>query len=183
MSRRLAILLILVALPCFAQQGPGNDCTIAGTWYGGSVVAYQMTIIPIAPAGRFVVITEPGFTDGKLSTLYSETVVKNGDSYEGGGIQFYSEDPSFATEPPTLGKLPDVRAVWSTMKLTDCNTLSNYIPFFGLYFSSGIWSGKTIPFTTPLDVDLVVILNDGKAIQETYHRMPTAKPPAELMHK
>ena len=187
MLRRIVVVFILVAIssfvsPCFAQQGQGNECTIAGNWIGGSVVAYQMTIIPINPSGHYMVLTQPGFTEGTLATMFTQTVVKHGDVYEGGGVQLYSENPAFASGPPTLFLMPDVHVLWSSMKLTDCNTLTTSIPFFGLYFADGIFSGTTVPFVTPLDVDLVNVLNGGMPITESYRRLPTTKPAPELMH-
>jgi hypothetical protein len=56
MSRRFLVLLVLLAnVPCLTQPGAGNDCTLAGTWYGGSVVAYQLTIVPSVPAGHYTI--------------------------------------------------------------------------------------------------------------------------------
>ena len=71
MCRHLLFLLILTALTCVAQPGMGNDCTIAGTWYGGSVVAYQMTVTqhsegkftPTTPAGHYIVMAEPMYVN------------------------------------------------------------------------------------------------------------------------
>ena len=60
---RLVVFLVVAALPCLAQPGMGNDCTIAGTWYGGSVVAYQMTVTPTTPAGHYIVMAEPMYVN------------------------------------------------------------------------------------------------------------------------
>jgi hypothetical protein len=85
--------------------------------------------------------------------------------------------------------MPDINAVWSSMKLVDCNTIENRIPFFGVYFGSKIWQpgvnwldpGKT-PLRDDPDVDLLDILAGGMPIVETYHRLfPTVNP--TLLHK
>ncbi len=183
MSRRfLLLLVILFAVASVAQQGPGNECTIAGTWYGGSVVAYQMTIIPIQPAGHYMVLTQAGFTDAKFTTMYSGISEKKGDGYEGTFMQFYSDNEAFTTAPPTILLFPDLRVGYSIMKLTDCNTISNYIPFFGVYFGYRVWAGEVTPFVSPLDFDFLDLLSNGKPIRETYHRIPNSINPALLHH-
>jgi hypothetical protein len=161
----------------------GSDCGIAGTWYGGSVVAYQMTIIPTVWPDRYTVYSDPMFTDGTKNTLYTGTLVKRGQLYEGSLLQMTSNDPAFATFPPTLGLMPDINAGWVSMKLVGCNTVSSLIPFFGLYLSNSVWTGQKTPMIDAPDVDLLNVLNGGKPIIETYHRLPATVNRALLHHE
>ena len=191
MIRRLFLIAILVvAATCFAQQGGGNACTPAGTWYGGSVVSYQMTIVPAGPAGHYIITAQGMYKNAALNTTYSGELVKVGNKYEGSMMQLSTPDTDFLNAPP-IWKLPNVFAGWSTMELVDCNTLKNVIPFFGIYFASSVWSinpGEPLAWTnlkTPLvdapDVDLVNVLGGGHPIIESYHRLGTAVNPA-LLH-
>jgi len=74
----------------------GNDCTIASTWYGGSVVAYQMTVTPTTPAGHYIVMAEPMYVNPQapLAAKYTGQLIKKADVYEG-SILPLSGDKSF----------------------------------------------------------------------------------------
>jgi len=197
MCRHLLFLLILTALTCVAQPGMGNDCTIAGTWYGGSVVAYQMTVTPTTPAGHYIVMAEPMYVNPQapLAAKYTGQLIKKADVYEG-SILSLSGDKSFINLPPgTNPKMPDLEVGWETMKLVDCNTIQNTIPFFGIYFGAGIWQPGTpwtgvqwaadgkVPLRDAPDIDLIPILTgDVKPILETYHRLTTTINPNFLHH-
>ena len=190
----LGLLVLLAICPCFAQQGEGNGCTPAGTWYGGSAVAYQMTITPAGPAGHYMVTAQPMYKNSVMSTLYTGMSVKNSNVYEGNGMSLSTQDPAFLNPPP-IGKLPDIVVGWFVMQMVDCNTIKNTIPFLGVYFGASIWQPGTpwtginwlpnakIPLLSPPDVDLIPVLTGGtKPIVETYHRLPETVNPA-LLHK
>ena len=117
MCRHLLFLLILTALTCVAQPGMGNDCTIAGTWYGGSVVAYQMTVTPTTPAGHYIVMAEPMYVNPQapLAAKYTGQLIKKADVYEG-SILSLSGDKSFINLPGTNPKMPDLEVGWETMQ-------------------------------------------------------------------
>jgi len=211
MYRHLLCLLIVAAVPCLAQpevgtrwngstltpSSIGNDCTIAGTWYGGSAVAYQLTITPSIPVGHFIIAAEPMYVNPQapLATKFTGQLVKRANVYEGSMLSL-SGDKSFIDLPPaTNPKMPDLQVGWISMKLVDCNTIQNTIPFFGLYFGAGIWqpgtpwtgvqwaaSGK-VPLSDAPDVDLIPVLTGGvKPILETYHRLATKINPNLLHH-
>ena len=178
-------LLVTATNGAFAQQGKGNECTIAGTWYGGSVVAYSMTITQSGPAGHYVTYAEGMYKTSILSTGYAGTLAKKGDKYEGSGMALETSRPEYLNPPP-FEAMPDLVAAWFSAELVDCNTLRNTIPFFGTYFGSGIWkpgspwtgvnwtSGGKVPMVDAPDVDLIPILTgDTKPIVETYHRLPS----------
>jgi len=60
-SGKLVLLvgLVLASSQLLSQEVRGrHGCDISGAWYGGSVVAYHMTIIPASPAGHYIVFAE-----------------------------------------------------------------------------------------------------------------------------
>jgi hypothetical protein len=63
--------------------------------------------------------------------------------------------------------MPDINAGWVSMKLVDCNTVSNVIPFFGMYFAANVWNSQKTPMIDAPDVDLLDILSNDKPIVET----------------
>jgi hypothetical protein len=187
-SRWLAVVFLFVGSPCLAQQGPGSECTPAGSWYGGSVVAYQMTIVPSGPAGRYTVIFEGMYKNSVMNTQITGRLVRKGRFYEGSLLSLITADPDFLNPPP-IGKMPDLTVGWTVLEMLDCHTIRNVIPFFGHYFAGNIWSpgitwalpGK-VPLWDPPDLDLLDILAGGHPIVETYRRLPETVNPALLHH-
>jgi hypothetical protein len=180
---------MLSSSPLLADSpGSPRPCDLAGTWYGGSVVAYQMTIIPAAVPDHYTVFAQGMYKDGVMNTVYSGQVARKHNRYEGPLMQLSTSDPDFLNPPP-IGKMPDITAVWSSMKLVDCNTVENRIPFFGVYFAANIWQpgvdwiapGKT-PLLDAPDVDLLNVLAGGMPIVESYHRLLKGVNPS-LLHK
>lgn len=199
---RFSLLLALfAALPCIAQQGVGNRCTPAGTWYGGSVVAYHMTIVPTVPAGHYTIYFQGMYKASAITSVVTGSLVKRGDVYEGNMLSL-TGDNSFVDQPPgTNGKMPDLNVGWLSIKMLDCNTLLNTIPFFGVYlgppspFGKGIWEPGTpvsgvkwvgdgkVPLLDAPDIDLIPVLTgDTKPIVETYHRLWQTVNPSLLHH-
>ncbi|HET8824776.1 MAG TPA: hypothetical protein VFM77_06585, partial [Terriglobales bacterium] len=105
----LSALLVIVSVGALAQQGKRNDCTIAGTWYGGSVVAYSLTITQSGPAGHYVTYGEGMYKTSILSTGYAGTLARNGDKYEGSGMALETSNPEYLNPPP-FQTLPDLVA-------------------------------------------------------------------------
>lgn len=180
--------LLLSSSQLWSQEGRQRrpSCDLSGTWYGGSVVAYQMTIIPAASENQYIVLFEGMYKNSVMNTLFSGEIAKRENLYAGSIMQLSTSDPDFLNPPP-IGKMPDIIAGWTSVEFVDCNTIKNTIPFFGLYFSNNIWQpgivwnaeGK-IPLVDAPDVDLLDILNGGRPIVETYHRLPKAIEPAVL---
>jgi hypothetical protein len=194
LGRLLAAGLLLIATAsAFAQQRKGNDCTLAGVWYGGSAVSYLMTVTPTGSAGHYTVVFEGMFKNAVMNTNFNMTLKNRGKKYEGSGVALMTKDPAFLNPPP-LEKMPDLIAGWFSMQLVDCNTIKNTIPFLGYYFGPGIWqpgtetsgvkwvAGSKVPLLDPPDIDVIPILTGGpKPIVETYHRLPT-KVNRNLLH-
>ena len=120
----IIVLIIGLAASVSAQQGKGNNCNITGTWYGGSVVAYKMTISENVPGGTYTVVFEGMYKNSVMNTTYTTTLVRKGNRYEGSGLALVTQDPDFLNPPP-IGKLPDILVGWFSMDLLDCNTIKN----------------------------------------------------------
>ncbi len=204
LRRSLVFLVLLTAVCCVAQMhsqlqpvahpGFGNDCTPAGSWYGGSVVGYQLTIVPTNPAGRYTTFGQGIYKASAITATITGEISRKGNVFEGSFLSLTGDD-SFVNLPPAAnGKMPDLEVGWEVVKMLDCNTLQVTIPFFGSYFATNIWQpgspwgGPTwlnlkVPFVDPPDIDWIPILtNDTKPIVETYHRVPDKINPA-LLHK
>ena len=197
MRRLCCIALGTIALTlgvAVAQQGKGNPCTLAGVWYGGSVVGYRITIIPAGPADQYTVLTEAMYKNTVMTTMWTGQITKHGKNYEGAISALNTQDPAYLNPPP-FTNLPDIAAGWFTFELIDCNTIKSTIPFLGLYLGAGIWQPGTpwtginwlpnakVPMHDPPDVDLIQFLTgDVKPIIETYHRVSRTVNPA-LLHK
>lgn len=194
MMRDVLVLLLAAAMPCLAKQGEGNGCTLAGTWYGGSVVAYFMTITPAGPDGQFATTGQGMYKNSVMSTAFAGTLEKKGKVYEGPTASLTTNDPAYLSPPP-MSNLPDIAVAWLSVEMVDCNTLRTTIPFYGIYFGAFIWKPGTpwtginwvpnpkVPLATAPDVDLIPILTGNvKPIVETYHRvLETVNP--HLLHK
>lgn len=186
--RLFALVIFACAVPCLSQTGPATECTPAGTWYGGSVTAYQLTIVPVAPAGHYSFIFQGMYKEPAPYVITAHPtgeIVKNGRLFEGPMLSL-AADSSVADNPGTAAKMPDLLAGWVSMEMVDCNTIRNTIPFFGLYFASptqlppelfppfgvntpGIWLPGTpwtgvnwingkVPFVDAPDVDMIIAL-------------------------
>jgi len=183
-----SFLLLGVAAHGFAQQGAGNSCTPAGVWYGGSVVAYKLTVVPLVPAGHYTVIFEGMYTNSAMKTTYSGQVEKKGDVYEGSLLALTTQNPAFLTSPPP-NEMPDLVAAWMSLRMDDCNNMTNTMPFLGLYGGAGIWqpggpvwlNGKK-PMIDPPDFDLLDFLTEGHPAVERYRRLPN-NVNRSLLHK
>ncbi len=148
-----------------AQRARARDCSPAGVWYGGSVVAYQLTITATGRPGHFSTLAQGMFRNAVMNTAYTGELLRKGDRYEGPLMQLTTADTAFMQPPPT-GKMPDINAGWGIVEMIDCNTIRNTIPFFGTYAGAGIWqpgvvwtSGGKVPLVDPPDVDLLNVLN------------------------
>ena len=185
---------LMLSITAVAEQGKGVPCTLAGVWYGGSVVAYRITITPAGPAGHYQVLTEGMYKNAVMTTMWSGQIEKHGKQYVGTMSALNTQDPAY-NGPPPFANLPDIAAGWFTFELLNCNTMKSTIPFLGLYFGPGIWQPGTpwsginwlpnakVPMQDPPDVDLIPVLTgDVKPIVETYHRVSRTVN-ASLLHK
>lgn len=197
----ITVLIVSLATGALAEQGKGNNCSITGTWYGGSTVAYKMTISENIPAETYTVVFEGMYKSSVMNTTYTTTLVRKGNRYEGSGLALITQDPDFLNPPP-IGKLPDILVGWFSIDLLDCRTIRNTIPFLGMYFGAaipgvtlGIWqpgtpwsgiawvAGAKAPMIDPPDVDMIPVLTgDVKPIVETYRKVPNKVNPA-LLHQ
>lgn len=166
----LAIVLLLVAvIPCLAQ-GFGNECTPAGTWYGGAPdpnpptlhsPKYLLTIVPTR-AGHYSIRADEGFSTNpavvaKLSEFSGELIKLQDGTYKAYVLGL--ANPS--SVPPPMGGLdPQIWAIHEHASLTDCNTLVFEVTF------NAVYSWGLRPF-----LDTPNLLKP--VASETYHRMAT----------
>lgn len=157
-------LFAISAVTCFAQ-GFGNQCTPAGTWYGGdetSSAKYLMVVTP-GKAGEFSLRFVQGFTP-KVPRIseYSGVILKTqAGGWESFSIALLNAD---LTTPPTAPP-PSIRAVHARIDFSDCDTLTSTIDFYSKYD----W-GK-IPFVSH---EFETVFKEGQhEIVEIYHRVPT----------
>ncbi len=167
----------LAAWPLAGQKPRREECLPDGVWYGGSVVAYQMTIVPGGRDGHYLVTAEGMYRSGALSTTVTGELFKKGDRYEGALMQLFTSDSAFL-RPPPAGKMPDIHAAWSVIRMVDCNTLETTITFYGVYAAAQVWEPGVIwkagkrPLVDPPDVDLLNVVSGGTPVTETYRRLP-----------
>jgi hypothetical protein len=162
----VVVVLLLISVPAGFSQGIGKKCDVSGTWYGGSAdpLQYLWTITPIG-AGRYQSLIQAGFyppAGQKSWTTWSGEITKiDGKSYESQEMSYWVFEGS---------PLPQVQIVHTDIELTDCNTLVSTIDLWAAYLSFTL---EMTPFVDDPDLDLLLILNGGQPIIETYRRLPT----------
>lgn len=154
-----------------------SDCTLAGTWYGGSYnpdhagFKYQYTFFRVN-ADRFILIADPAYNPDSLgaavlTTFTGELVKKSDKNYEIRLIALSTKDP---THPPE--ELPVIIAGRADVQLDSCDQMTITYTFGAFYE----W-GK-VPF---VDDPLLINITEDKPIVETLNRMPMGtqlpKPP------
>ncbi len=166
----IGAIVLMLSIAAVAQQGKGTPCTPAGVWYGGSVVAYRMTITPMGPAGHYRVFTEGMYKNAVMTTMWSGQIEKHGKLYEGTISALNTQDLAY-NGPPPFANLPDIAAGWFTFELLNAWTGIHWLP------------NAKVPMHDVPDVDLIPVLTgDLKPIIETYRRVsPTVNP--SLLHK
>ena len=159
---------VVVAAPCLAG-GLGQQCSPAGTWYGGNDlvpnVNYLLTIIRNGPRtftatfqGAFSLEGLYGFPS--VSTQWSGELVRTADSVYKFRI-LSLENWDAANFPPSQPSL--INGVEGEMEFSDCDVAASTITFFGVY----PW-GATPFVDTP-------IIEPPTPIYETYYRIPRAE--------
>lgn len=161
----LVLSLLPAAITCLGQ-GIGNDCSLAGTWYGvGDGAKYLMTIIPIR-GNEYATIVHPGFKPKvpALAAYSGVTIMKSGNFYTSNLIAL-ANTSDLPPLPGSPSLFPQIWAVRSLIHLLDCNTLHNEIVFWGAYLSTS----NKVPFQDAPDAYL---LQPPATEIETYRRMP-----------
>jgi hypothetical protein len=168
----LIISCALLVIPSLAQnlQGP-NNCSLAGTWYGGSDYKYISTITPVT-GQTFAITSDPVFDNAsfgyKAWTSWSGELVKiTARRYVAQVIGMFTT--SAELPPPVNSYELDGARAW--VEFIDCDHLQFSYDFFSAYFDL-----SKIPFVDPPDLNY---LPPG-GIVETYQRMPTTCPACSL---
>ncbi len=168
--KQLVLILCLVFLSVASFAGNSPACSPTGTWYGGGVTKYILTITPIT-GERFAIRYEPvyslvGLGKAAWTSVPGQLKRVEGNRYVGQAI--IMSTTSSALPPPEDSY--ELDAVRSWMVFTNCDDIQLTYDFWGGYFGL-----NKVPFVDPPDV---IYLPPGGFI-ETYHRMPTTCPACE----
>ena len=143
------IVLFATAAPCLAGNGNGNaNCTVAGTWYGGSPDAgslyYQTTFTPVTPT-----------------------------NFKGYIMSMYQWDPVSPLLPPGVDPaLPEMDFIPYSIDFLDCNTFQGTIRHWYVYYN---FTNDITPLSKnsrPPDL----VMDFDPPIIEVYHRAPNSCP-------
>jgi hypothetical protein len=166
----LTVVILVVCSAISGYAGGAGECSLAGTWYGGSYnpenagYKYQYTFSPVK-GGRFFAMADGAYNPDSLgaavaTTWTGEVVKTTGGGYEIRLIALTTNDP---TEPPE--ELPMILAVRGDLEKDGCDTITIRYTWFAVY------QWDTVPF-----VDEPVAWNlyaGSDPIVETIQRMPT----------
>jgi hypothetical protein len=166
---------LLAATPALAQEagrGFGGECTLAGTWIGGSDAAkYQATYVPITPWRYFVDAQAtylPTATGNAVSTSWTGDAVRT--PRDGWRIRLVQVSSVTGALFPDTADLT-VGAVEGVAELDGCDTLTVTYDFFEIYFWDSIYTG---PEPKVLFVDQGDVPAPPVPIVEVFHRVPTS---------
>ncbi|HXY41219.1 MAG TPA: hypothetical protein VEQ10_16210, partial [Vicinamibacteria bacterium] len=96
----VAAVLLLSSSPLLAEVDTPRSCDLTGTWYGGSIVAYQMTIVPAVPPGHYTVVAQGMYKNSVMNTAYTGELARKRNRYEGPLLQLTTGNPAFLNPPP-----------------------------------------------------------------------------------
>jgi hypothetical protein len=158
----VALLMFAGALPAIAQRS-GNECNLAGTWYGGSDFKYQLTIIPTGDS-RYAVTYDPVYTldlyGFPYNTKYTGLMIRKDRKLTLNAMSILNMDNTLV--PPDVSKL-NIWAIQQRGTIVNCNTLELVDVFAGGYY----WANDKVPLKDPPDYPL------PPTAPETYHRLPS----------
>ncbi len=156
MRKGICIIIFLLSGLSMLAQGFGNDCTPAGTWYGGadSKAKYLLTVIPTR-AGHFSIRFDEGFTPAipKLSEFSGEMIHDNDGGYKAYAIAL----GNLSSEAPnsSAAVYPFVWTVREKATMPNCDTLvfeiyqSRWYLWGYLPFSEDFWQNR-LPNNQPV---------------------------------
>ena len=165
----LIVACALLVLPTLAQNP--NNCSLAGTWYGGSDYKYMMTIIPSA-GEKFAARAEAVYSN--LAWGYQAWTSWSGEVVRGSDGRYVVQEISMFTTstdphpPPNSFELDGVRG---SIAFLNCDRIQISYNFFAAYFDLG-----KVPFVDQPDLNY---LPPGGLV-ETYRRMPLTCPACQL---
>jgi len=159
------LLLLGVLLSSAALSAMAQECSPAGTWYGGSDFKYLITIIPTS-GNHFTVIYDPTYTldlyGFPYNTKYTGEMIRKGNNLKVNAMNIFNMDSTIL--PPDVTKL-NIWAITQTGKLIDCDTLEITDVFAGGYY----WTSNKVPLKDTPDYPLPV------TGVETYNRLPSPR--------
>lgn len=176
----LAAALLLVASAAMAEPGhPQGTCDLTGTWYGGSnpYIAFQLDVSRMADGGYNLTAQQalkwPDF--GVYSTTgWTGSIERSGRHYKSRLMVLYRLTEEAAGSLGVDPGLPEADAVAGRVEFVDCDTLKFTWNVYYVYYNFDAIAGDRIPFVTTPDIDIIALL--GGPLEETYHRLPSARP-------
>jgi hypothetical protein len=159
---------LAILTPTFGN-GFGNECTPAGTWFGGSEngAKYLMTVVPAMP-NHYTVVFQAAFKPRvPILTQYTGEMRHVKAAIFDTFIIAMVNNSELPPDPGADSTRPQVWAVRSRGEIKDCDTFEFEIDFFVVYN----WRGDLVPFKDAPDTHR---LAPGNVIRETYHRMNAA---------
>ncbi len=170
MRKQMIFALLIAAamlVPAAVAQGFGKECTIAGTWYGGSEVKYLATITPITGerfSARFELVASLQYIPYSAWTSWSGEFRKAQVGYVGQSVSMYTTSPAF----PPSGDSYEVDAVRSSLEFIDCDNITITYDFYGIYLDL-----NKVPFVDQPDLGGDI---PAPGMVESYHRVPNTCP-------
>jgi hypothetical protein len=124
----LISLVVVICIPVLAADENNRTCSPVGTWFGGSGVKYQLTIIADG-SDKYTVIYDPAFQVPPFSigTKFTGVMVKKGNVFSATGMVMLNTDTTYPPAPPVIWALRE------TGRMPDCNSLEFTITFFAAY--------------------------------------------------
>ena len=174
----LIIACALLVIPGFAQIPQHNNCSMIGTWLGGSdpsgIPYYQMTITPEVE-GRLLVAYQAMYDPGTHYTSWTGEARKGrARTYNEYALatyiitqdmaDFYFQNFGIQVDPGTF----EADGIYTHARMLDCNTIQSTITWFGWYIPI---MPDTVPFVTQPQIEYIRDLNGGQPIVEIYHRI------------
>ena len=176
------IVLFATAAPCLAGNGNGNaNCTVAGTWYGGSPDAgslyYQTTFTPVTPtnfSSRWQYNPEIASLGCLHATDWSGDISRSRPGeFKGYIMSMYQWDPVSPLLPPGVDPaLPEMDFIPYSIDFLDCNTFQGTIRHWYVYYN---FTNDITPLSKnsrPPDL----VMDFDPPIIEVYHRAPNSCP-------
>ena len=173
-----ALSVVLVTAATCLASSPAANCTLAGTWYGGSPEVgfpyYHMTFTPITATrfstrGQGFEIASAGYL---AATDWTGDLSKNGtNTFKGYIMSMWQWDPASApvgVDPA----LPEMDFIPYTIRLLDCNTFQGTIRHWYVYYN---FTNDITPLSKASRApDQVMEFNPP--IVEVYRRAPNTCP-------
>jgi len=182
--RNVAVVLVFLfgsVAACLGQSGTNANCTLAGTWYGGSPDAgfpyYHMTLTPLTSSSfstRGQYDSEIGSLGYLHATDWTGDLTQNGKkTFRGFIMSMWQWDPASNLLPPGVdAALPEMDFIPYNVEFLDCNSFKGTIHHWYVYFNFTNDIKPLSKQSRPPDL----VMDFDPPIVEIYHRAPNSCP-------